>query len=96
MYKAIGKYGEYGGYHIELGEHENVESLTVGVTNRFNAIQPKERILIYVYKDNKLAGRIVDNKDIFDAHPVRPMIYLSNKEFKKWQEKRRLKRNEFL
>jgi len=88
MFKAIGKYGEYNRYEMELGTNSKLENLTEDVINRLNSIKSIERIRIYVYDKNNLIGRIVDYRDLGDCDPNIPMIYLNNEEYKKWAEKR--------
>ena len=43
MFKAIGRYGEWNRYEMELGESSTIEYLTKGVVNRLNSIRSEER-----------------------------------------------------
>jgi hypothetical protein len=90
MFEAIGRYGEYYRYEIELGKHFNIEDLTKGVVNRLNLIKPEGKIHIYVYDEvETTVGRIVDYREIGDCDPNVPMVYLDIEKYKKWAEHRR-------
>lgn len=88
MYKAIGRYGAYNCYEMDLGQNTEIKYLTEGIVHKLNSIKPQEQIRIYVYDDKRLVGRIVDNRDVFDCNPNIPMIYLSNEEYNKWADDR--------
>lgn len=88
MFKAIGKYGSYLRYEIDLGKSDNIKDLTVNVINRLNSIQPGKTIFIFIYNDEEFIGRIVKNKDIGDNYITTPLIFLNKEQFKEWQEKR--------
>jgi len=89
MFKAIGRYGEWNRYEMELGESSTIEYLTKGVVNRLNSIRSEEKIRICVYDDDILIGRIVDYRDLGDCDPNVPMVYLNNEEYGKWVEDRK-------
>jgi len=89
MFKAIGRYGEWNRYEMELGENSNIEYLTKNVVNRLNSIRSEEKIRISVYDDDILIGRIVDYRDLGDCDPSIPMVYLNNEEYNKWVEDRK-------
>ena len=89
MFKAIGRYGEWNRYEMELGESPTIEHLTKGVVNRLNSIRSEEKIRISVYNDDLLVGRIVDYRELGDYDPNIPMVYLNNEEYDKWAESRR-------
>jgi hypothetical protein len=86
MYTAIGKYGEYGRYSINLATSDNIDILVCKVIKHLNSLQPKSHILIFVYQDNNYIGRIIS--DIFDGtnHYLK---YLNDNDYKIWCQKRK-------
>jgi len=91
MYEAIGNYGEFNRYKMELGQSNDMDDLVERVVNRLNSIKPVEKIFVYIYEDGKSIGRIVDYRDIADSNPCIPMVYLNNQEFDEWIDKRKKK-----